>query len=302
MQSRLDVGQYNANPNVSSVFDQHMLMPPILNITTVAHTDSKAVIYADERNMQWEFQQESVGLNWTSTHGSCQTLSARTPSSSKRPRLTSRQTYEWGFSFIQLNFMILLLMLWTAGTFTMWLSSEITMKQRGRKHVAGEYKALLELANAMQTQLVTASCRDAHDAANLSESELRRRIAADLNGGSISYATPLLSNNGGNIEWGIVSYLKKKGWWLVALIIFCTASIVGGVYNIMPVAIAVVGFAVGLIITVSVGSTHKSKGVILWWSFWAFAVVPEVILVMVAFFSTGIVQLGLNYGAGGAVL
>jgi hypothetical protein len=192
--------------------------------------------------------------------------------------------------------MILLLMLWTVGTFTMWLSSEITMKQRGRKHVAGEHKALLELANAMQDQLAMTTGSDVHGTANLSESELRRRIAADLDGGSISYSAPLLSNSGGNTEWGMVSYLKKEAWWLVALTIFCSASIAGGIYGLMPIAIAVVGFAVGLIITVSVGSTHKSKGIILWWSFWALAIAPELIFIMIVFLSKGIVEVGINYG------
>lgn len=31
----------------------------------------------------------------------------------------------------------------------MWIESQITMKERGRTDVAGEYKAVLELANAI---------------------------------------------------------------------------------------------------------------------------------------------------------
>jgi hypothetical protein len=54
--------------------------------------------------------------------------------------------------------------------------------------VAGEYKAVLELADAIRANLPEDV--QGHDITTSTETNLRRRIKNDLRGGSISYETP----------------------------------------------------------------------------------------------------------------
>jgi uncharacterized protein (DUF2062 family) len=192
------------------------------------------------------------------------------------------QSYRWGFSFIQLNLMIVFLITWTLGMVIMWLSADETMTRRCRNQVAGEYTAVLELANAMQSQLRAISNSSSEtDTANMAESELRHRIVQDLRGGAISYKAPLLSSEGSNrskVGW---EYVKVNIWWLVALVMSAAASMTMGVFGGFPSLIFLLGISVALIVAISVGSTHGSKLIIMWWCFWALVVLPQVIVLVV---------------------
>tara|TARA_R110002003_G_scaffold138_8_gene12708 strand:- start:11748 stop:12281 length:534 start_codon:yes stop_codon:yes gene_type:complete len=111
----------------------------------------------------------------------------------------------------------------------MWLWAHITMQRRGRDQVAGEHKAVLELANAMQTQ----TKGDEGNAAELTESELQHRIAEDR-GGAISYEASLLSAGDGDRGWVVAQYLKREKWWLAVLVASCAGSITIGVVGLLP--------------------------------------------------------------------
>lgn len=109
--------------------------------------------------------------------------------------------------------MVLLLWLWTVGTAIMWTSAKLTMKQRGREHVAGEYKAVFELSEAMQQQILPHEIEEGKDMHCITESTLRRRITKDLCGGAISYDSPLLSEGANGTtknEWTLKAWLKRK--------------------------------------------------------------------------------------------
>jgi hypothetical protein len=196
--------------------------------------------------------------------------------------------------------MILFLIIWTIGIYTMWLSAHNTMKRRDRDQVAGEYKAVLELANAMQNQLLKHSGSTEKDPANMPESELYRRITQDLHGGAISYKTPLLSNEGdgrGDAGWrDVTAYLGREVGWLAALVVSATASIIVGVYLLLPVLVFVLGITVSLIVTICVGSTQKSKWIIMWWCFWSLVVLPQLIVILTLYFAVGSLKLQLAYG------
>jgi hypothetical protein len=168
--------------------------------------------------------------------------------------------------------MLFLLLNWTIGTYTMWLCAHITMQRRGRDQVAGGHKAVLELANAMQAQ----TKGNEGNAAELAESGLQHRIAEDR-GGAISYEVSLLSAGDGDHEWVVAVYLEREKWWLAVLIASCAGSITLGAIGLLPYAIFIVGLSVALILSISVGTTQRSKGIILWWSFWVLCVVPQTI-------------------------
>ena len=74
--------------------------------------------------------------------------------------------------------MLILLWIWTTGIIIMYTTSKLTRLQRGRPDVAGEYKAVFELADAMHTQLteLTKEEGSSDDMRSITESTLRQRI------------------------------------------------------------------------------------------------------------------------------
>jgi hypothetical protein len=78
--------------------------------------------------------------------------------------------------------MIILLMVGTMKTSTTWLRSNITMGRRGRDDVVGKHKAILDLADAISTQ-ITQLGADTKHITEFEESDLHRNIKEDLRGG-----------------------------------------------------------------------------------------------------------------------
>jgi hypothetical protein len=68
------------------------------------------------------------------------------------------------------------------------------MKRRSRTEVAGEYKAVFELADTLRTQIQAYEKEHGDDVPAVTEANLRRRVMTDLRGGSMFYSTPLLPN------------------------------------------------------------------------------------------------------------
>lgn len=193
------------------------------------------------------------------------------------------QTYQWGFSFVQLNIMIILLWLWTVGIAIMWISAKFTMKQRGREHVAGQYKAVYELSEAMQEQILPLENEDGRDMRHITEATLRQRVTKDLKGGAISYESPLLSKSEDdaiNNAWTFKAWMRREMWWLIAFAACVVISIIAirasvadrrddlFVFFALPLAL---GFAM------YVGTTHQSRGVVLFWAVMVVCVVPAII-------------------------
>ncbi|KAA8626528.1 hypothetical protein PtrV1_02208 [Pyrenophora tritici-repentis] len=83
----------------------------------------------------------------------------------------------------------------------MWRRSQSTVKRRARKEVAGENKAILELSYTMRRQLSEHTREEGEDDSTITESVLSDRIKKDLQGGSISYLTPLLPNGDSTEKW-----------------------------------------------------------------------------------------------------
>jgi hypothetical protein len=109
--------------------------------------------------------------------------------------------------------MMVLLLLWLFGIFSMYLRSYATMRKPGITDVVGKYKAVFELANAMQTQLGDhAGQGGTCDPSLLTEEKLKRRITKDLKGGSIGFKCDLLLDDALNDDksaWRLRSSLKK---------------------------------------------------------------------------------------------
>jgi len=155
------------------------------------------------------------------------------------------------------------------------------MKHHGRTNVAGEYKAVLELADALNAQFMHAREMGTKDILALSESKLRRRIKKDLNGGLMTYETPLLTSNDEgkcNDKKGFRSLLKTEVWWIIPILMTWGANLMG--FLLFPYAMALIflGLLVTLVLTVCIGSSGKSRGVLFLWLFTPLCLTPLFVL------------------------
>ncbi|KAG9200473.1 hypothetical protein G6514_006984 [Epicoccum nigrum] len=188
----------------------------------------------------------------------------------------AQESYQWGFSFIQLAVMLILLWIWTIGIVIMYTTSKFTRLQRGRPDVAGEYKAVFELADAMHTQLIQLTKEEgtSDDVRSITESTLRQRIKSDLRGGTIAYDTNILLDKadqpGDANNWTFKAWAMREMWWLLALAVAVAVDGVAisllvrnnmtsnvWIFPALPLAI---GFAM------FVGSTHASRVMVLTWA------------------------------------
>lgn len=165
----------------------------------------------------------------------------------------------------------------------MWLRSHIALKRGGRAAVAGEYKAVLELAEAIHAQLEDHNRESGHTSADLTESKLRRRIK-DLRGGTISYENAQSSTGDGRkgkFGWGFRAWVKKEKWWLCALLPILGGTI-ASLTTLQTMFIIALGLPFELFIAMYIGSTNKSRGIIMLWSFLVLGALPQVIVAILS--------------------
>jgi hypothetical protein len=158
------------------------LSAPLLNITVVSETEWP-VLY--DRN-----DNQTYNRNYIQSHRVCQDI--------------SRNTYQWGFSFLILFIFTVILLFWSIGTFILWLKAVGAMTQRNTVNSTGEYKALLYLADAITQNLQTVS-RDPND---LTEAEIRASIKGELNGGKIPYNNPAFHSDDYHLRADIAARFK----------------------------------------------------------------------------------------------
>jgi hypothetical protein len=155
-----------------------------------------------------------------------------------------------------------------------WLFSHLTIVQQGFKDVAGEHKAIFELADGMRAQLKPLG----YTQQNLivTEQQLRRRIKEDLNGGSIGYRPQLLEEKiPRNVDsvYGWKTWLTPEYRWGFAFLTTGTAAI--GLLKtsvlvqepvVILFAVVFLSISISLLLTVSIGSNDGSKAILFVWS------------------------------------
>ena len=102
----------------------------------------------------------------------------------------------------------------------MWLRTHFTMRLRERHSddVSGKYRAVIELANAMQLEL---EIQDLHPSM-LRERELNDRVEKELKGGAISYAYSKAEPQMYSFKKGLKGWFKREKWWFAAIFITST--------------------------------------------------------------------------------
>ncbi|OAL43941.1 hypothetical protein IQ07DRAFT_592741 [Pyrenochaeta sp. DS3sAY3a] len=254
--------------NYSSQFEDVFLAPPTLNISAfwipfygdfdglmvdgVGFSDLFGETYANTSRIKWIAPDQNLyDFQTITATGQCQNL----------------DTYQWGFSYIQLNIMIIALLLWTAGLCMMHLQSYLIMKTQHRSHVAGENKAVLELARTMAIRLewiVTIG-----DADDYSEKKLSKSIKENLQGGSIDYILQSLPGSGEKSEEKSPhvtrKFIRKERGWIFTLSVVLLMTIVSICMLYWVIALHLAIFALVPVFSRLVGGTSESRMVLLAW-------------------------------------
>jgi hypothetical protein len=160
--------------------------------------------------------------------------------------------------------------MWTQAHFAMWTQAQFTMSPRDRSEVAGEYKAVLELANALNTQLLKPGETEPGSLLALPEKALCRRVAQDARGGSVAYEKPLLA---GNAWREFMTVIRKEVWWIVTILALFGAMIDSFFLNLGD-PWTFCGAYVSFVITVFVGTSRRSRAAIFLWVFLILCGVP----------------------------
>lgn len=184
--------------------------------------------------------------------------------------------------------MLILLWIWTIGIKIMYTTSKLTRLQRGRSDVAGEYKAVFELADAMHTQLIEHMKEEGSndDVRSITESALRQRIKSDLRGGTIAYDTSILLDKtdgpGDTGNWTLKVWARREMWWLLALAL---AIVVEGVVISQLVRTGIESnywffpmLPLAIVFAMFVGLTHASRGMVLLWAVLLVCVLPAIVV------------------------
>lgn len=125
----------------------------------------------------------------------------------------SQQTYQWGFSTLQLEVTLILLTIWTFGVWIMWLDTHLKLEGMGEYQVPHELKAALYLADAIRDDFKCVG----ENPDSLANDELRRYARKHLNGGKVGVQAPLSGNVYGfrRMAW---HWLKANKLWTISLL------------------------------------------------------------------------------------
>jgi hypothetical protein len=157
---------------------------------------------------------------------------------------------------LQLVILLVLLLAWTTGIYIMWIYTHYTIASHARhpEEVPGEYRAILELAAAMRTELGVGDA----SLSVLREKQLRERISKEIQGGAIFHAYPDTKLKVHSIRKSLRVWLKGNTWWFVAMAV--TTLVCAGLWILMSMWLwswllsVWVGQLVGFCISTTTGS------------------------------------------------
>lgn len=123
-------------------------------------------------------------------------------------RADRTQMFQWGFSFLQVFVAMLFLLVWTGGTYLIWLKGHLKLPLLDAPEVPRGWKSVMFLGQTIAKEL-SESGLDPHA---MSEAELGRIIQAKLKGGSVTLEG---SEEGRkrNVRRGIVNYMRFNLRW-----------------------------------------------------------------------------------------
>ncbi|KAH6626304.1 hypothetical protein B0J18DRAFT_137439 [Chaetomium sp. MPI-SDFR-AT-0129] len=154
------------------------------------------------------------------------------------------KVYQWGFSYIQVFIMTLVLILWTLGTWLVWLQAHINLPPRNDEQTGDflvpketlqaprGYNGVLQLAAAIQDDADSLGA----DPAELTPGEARAQMQAHARGARVfvslqpklSFYPSFTSNRSSRTKPGVSlagylwSRIKKIKWWAAVFFLYST--------------------------------------------------------------------------------
>ncbi|KAF6794932.1 hypothetical protein CSOJ01_13603 [Colletotrichum sojae] len=188
---------------------------------------------------------ETYDLRYVKSNGSCQPVVEMGADLND----VVRETYQWGFSFVQMFVMMILLLIWTVGTTWVWLKASMTFRMRGhqRSDKPKGFKGVLELSAAIRRELPESNPDE------LSRKELAKEIDKKLRGGSIELRdveSPAMYG----LARGFWGWFKGRIWWHASWV---AAMLMGIFLHIYLIAIFPC-----LLVAAIVGRTHSSRAIL----------------------------------------
>jgi hypothetical protein len=166
------------------------------------------------------------------------------------------KTYKWGFSSLILFVCLLLLFCWSVGTYILWLKAHMQLQACGEPDVAGEYKAVLELATAMTHEFK----KNDECIEFLRERQIKGKIKHVMNGGTIWYDSPMQEQK--ITFWtGFKQWAKDEKWWWLVYALSLTFFIIGACFigSHFPLFLVSLFLLIGVVLARIVGQTGKSR-------------------------------------------
>ncbi|KAK4209700.1 hypothetical protein QBC37DRAFT_240442, partial [Rhypophila decipiens] len=109
----------------------------------------------------------AYSMDYIQQHGTCQ----------------PQGTYMWGFTFIQVFIVGVLLLIWTVGTFVLWLVSHKPLMRMGKAETPRKYGAAMVLVSGINREFA-ATGQDRPQ--SLTRRQLEQKVKLNLDGGKIS--------------------------------------------------------------------------------------------------------------------
>ncbi|CAJ2504377.1 Uu.00g117710.m01.CDS01 [Anthostomella pinea] len=152
-------------------------------------TGEPAQPFANQSSISWTYSNNTYSVDNVQTHGSCQPVQDR---------------FKWGFSFLQVFIMLVLLLVWTIGTYLMWLKAHLQLPLQEQPEVPRGWRSVLILAETISREIK----ENGLDASSLTDRELKREIRKHLQGGSISFDMPL-ARSGYSFRHGLWLWMQR---------------------------------------------------------------------------------------------
>ncbi|KAF2670615.1 hypothetical protein BT63DRAFT_413321 [Microthyrium microscopicum] len=218
--------------NLTSVFNASKISSPVLNITTFYDRDTYMSItnaisqqFTSLRKLGWEQAFSNYSESMYTLGNVSEIYSGAYMQSNGN--CVQNNSFKWGFSFILIFVFLCLMLIWTLGTFLLWLKAHLTLRLNKERVVCGETKAILQLADAIIRDLPT-NDNIQHDM--LTECQLNDYIRTRKRVGAIPEAIDL-SWKEAKLSQEFRSLLKGSGkWWTLAYLLSVAAMITLPVY------------------------------------------------------------------------
>ncbi|KAI8626410.1 hypothetical protein F5Y19DRAFT_222498 [Xylariaceae sp. FL1651] len=180
---------------------------PALNIEPFLLSSERLKLFGGDltksRNF-WTYGNRTYSLEEIQTSGSCQ---------------PAREAFQWGFSYIQLFIVIVFLIIWTPGTYAMWLKAHVCLPLKHQPERPRGMRALLLLAEKVSKQLAESGINPN----TMKNRELKREIKDQLKQGSVSFGFSLRT---GFTRRDFKSWVRRDLGWCIVAGLFCAGIVI----------------------------------------------------------------------------